>query len=590
MSDSKSNNEIILKGIAASPGVAHGRAFVYQRDELEIPSYKLAAEEIEKELERYEQAIVETRSEITEVRNKVASDLSEGEARIFDAHLMVLEDAALIEEVIAEMRETQNNIEQCYDKVARRYIAFFNSMEDEYLKERVTDIQDVSRRLLHNLIGLQNRDLGEVTQPSIVISTDLTPSDTANLERGKLLAFVTDAGGKTSHSVIMARSQQIPAVVGLHDVSHQVRTDDVVLVDGYKGIVVIHPTEERLSQYGAFATKRRKLDAIYRTVLDLPSHSADGSSLQLMANIERAEEFGQAFEVSADGVGLFRTEGLFLRDHGYPTEKNQYEEYRSVAECAIDKPVIFRTLDVGGDKLMEGHDNATDSSFMGFRAIRFCLENPDIFKAQLRAILRASAHGKVKVMFPMISGLEELRRAKEVLEEVKEELRVEGIAFDESMPVGAMVEIPSAALTIDLLAKEVDFLSIGTNDLIQYLMAVDRLNDRVTHLYEPAHPAVLRTLKQIFDAAEIAKVPVGVCGEIAGDPLFTAVLLGMGAQSLSMASGLLPELKYYLRKIDMKAAQALVDEILTMEDAAAILACLKEFHETAMGSLDAMVD
>ena len=231
MSDSKRNNEIILKGIAASPGVAHGRAFVYQRDELEIPSYKLEAEEIDKELERYEQAIVETRGEITEVRNKVASDLSEGEARIFDAHLMVLEDAALIEEVIAEMRETQNNIEQCYDKIARRYIAFFNSMEDEYLKERVTDIQDVSRRLLHNLIGLQNRDLGEVTQPSIVISTDLTPSDTANLERGKLLAFITDAGGKTSHSVIMARSQQIPAVVGLHDVSHQVRTDDIILVD-----------------------------------------------------------------------------------------------------------------------------------------------------------------------------------------------------------------------------------------------------------------------------------------------------------------------------------------------------------------------
>ncbi len=586
MTDTNHQKEIILKGIAASPGVVQGQAFVYQRNELEIPSYQLNADEFDSELARFDQAILETRAEINAVRNKVAANLGEGEARIFDAHLMVLEDAALIDEVIADMRETQHNIEFCYDKVARRYMAFFSSMEDDYLKERVTDIQDVSRRLLHRLIGLQNVDLAQVSVPSIIVSTDITPSDTANLDRDKLLGFITDVGGRTSHSVIMARSQQVPAVVGLHDASHLIRTGDLILVDGYDGVVVIHPTEERLAQYGAVASKRQKLDSIFRSALELPSQSADGSTLELMANIESADELSQAFSVSADGVGLFRTEGIFLRYHGYPSEEKQYSEYRSVAECAGRKPVIFRTLDIGGDKLIDNKETLADSSFLGFRAIRFCLETPEIFNVQLRAILRASAHGNVKIMFPMISGVEELRRAKAILESVKDELRSEGHAFDAAIPVGAMVEIPSAAMIIDLLAAEVDFLSLGTNDLIQYLIAVDRLNDKVAHLYEPAHPAVLRTIKQIFDSAKVANIPVGVCGEIAGDPLFTAVLLGMGADSLSMASGLLPELKYYLRKIDRTEAEALVGTIMGMQEPSEILAQLQSFHDTTLGVIE----
>jgi phosphotransferase system enzyme I (PtsI) len=462
-------------------------------------------------------------------------------------------------------------------------MAFFSSMEDEYLKERVTDIQDVSRRLLHNLIGLQNTDLGNIGQASVVVSTDLTPSDTANLERDKLLAFITDAGGKTSHSVIMARSLQIPAVVGLHDATHQIRSGDMVLVDGYDGLVVIHPTEERLLQFGKLASERQKMDALYRTALNLPSESLDGTDLPLMANIESLEEFAQVDEVHADGVGLFRTEGIFLRHHGYPSEEQQYEEYDAVASSAMGRPVIFRTLDIGGDKTIDGSDRVVDSSFMGFRAIRFCLETPEIFMVQLRAILRASSHGNVKIMFPMISGVEELRRAKAILEQAKTDLQNEGVAFDENLPVGAMIEIPSAALTIDLLAKEVDFFSLGTNDLIQYLMAVDRLNDRVAHLYEPAHPAVLRTLKQIFDSARAAEVPVSVCGEIAGDPLFASLLLGMGADSLSMASGLLPELKYYLRKLHLERAQDLVEEIMKIEDPAKVMARLQEFHDQNLG-------
>jgi phosphotransferase system enzyme I (PtsI) len=532
--------------------------------------------------------MLETRAEITAVRHKVAANLSEGEARIFDAHLMVLEDTALIDEVMTEMRESRKNIEHCYNEVAQRYMAFFRSMEDDYLKERVTDIQDVSRRLLHNLIGLQNVDLSHVGETSVIVSTDLTPSDTANLEREKLMAFITDAGGKTSHSVIMARSLQIPAVVGLHDATHQIRSGDMILVDGYDGLVVIHPTEERLMQFGKLVSERRKLDALYRTSLELPSESLDGTSLPLLANIESADELDQVDAVQAEGVGLFRTEGIFLRFHGYPSEDQQYKEYEAVAAAARGRPVIFRTLDIGGDKVIDDSDQLVDSSFMGFRAIRFCLETPEIFMVQLRAILRASAHKNVKIMFPMVSGMEELRRAKAMLEKAKSELRAEGQDFDAEIPVGAMIEIPSAALTVDLLAREVDFFSLGTNDLIQYLMAVDRLNDRVAHLYEPAHPAVLRTLKQIFDGARSAGVPVSVCGEIAGDPLFAGLLLGMGADSLSLASGLLPELKFYLRKLHIERAQELVAEVMTYDDPNKIMARLQEFHDRNLGPVAVM--
>ena len=583
MNQPESHSEIVIKGIAASPGVVHGPAFVYQRNELDIPHYQLEEAELESEFARFEQAMLETRAEISAVRNKVASNLGEGEARIFDAHLMVLEDTALIDEVMTEVRESRYNIEHCYNEVAQRYMAFFSSMEDEYLKERVTDIQDVSRRLLHNLIGLQNVDLSNVAQASIIVSTDLTPSDTANLERQKLLAFITDVGGKTSHSVIMARSLQIPAVVGLHDATHQIRSGDMILVDGYDGQVVIHPTQERLLQFGKLASERQKMDALFRTVLDKPSESVDGTKLPLMANIESMEEFVQLDEVHADGVGLFRTEGIFLRHHGCPSEEQQFEEYDAVASSVEGRPVIFRTLDIGGDKMIDEPNQVVDSSFMGFRAIRFCLETPEIFMTQLRAILRASVRGNVKLMFPMISGVKELQRAKAMLEQAKSELKAAGIAFDANMPIGAMIEIPSAALTVDLLAKEVDFFSLGTNDLIQYLMAVDRLNDKVAHLYEPAHPAVLRTLKQVFDGARAAGVPVSVCGEIAGDPLFASLLLGMGADSLSMASGVLPELKYFLRKLHLQCAQDLVEEVMKIENPEEVMTRLREFHDQTLG-------
>lgn len=585
MTESSNKPEIILEGIPASAGVAHGSALVYLQKQLEVPSHSITEEQVEAEIERLDHAILQTRSEITEIRHKVADSLGEGEAAIFDAHLMVLEDNALIEEVVNAVRTSLTNVEACYNDVAQRYISFFSSMEDEYLRERVSDIRDLSRRLLHNLIGMQKVNLGDLASDSIIVAEDITPSDAADMDRNRLLGLLTDAGGKTSHSVIMARSLRIPAVVGLHDATQRIKTGDHILLDGHEGIVVINPSEERLYKYGKLAKDRRKLDEIYSSVIHESSETQDGTRIALMANIEGVHDMEGFSETGAEGVGLFRTEGVFLRHHGYPNESIQYEEYAAVVRAAGDAPVIIRTLDIGGDKTIGAESVEDDHSFMGFRAIRFCLENPVIFKTQLRAILRASAEGKVKIMYPMISGMHELRRANEFLEAAKVELRAKGQAFDEDIEVGAMVEIPSAAVIVDLLAAEADFLSIGTNDLIQYMMAVDRLNDRVAHLYDPAHPAVIRILKAIIEGGRKANVPVSVCGEMAGEPIFLALLIGMGATSLSLATSLLPEVKYLLRNLKMTEAQELVKSVLENDSSAKSLKMMEDFRLERLGQL-----
>ncbi|MEM1223065.1 MAG: phosphoenolpyruvate--protein phosphotransferase [Verrucomicrobiota bacterium] len=585
MTNLLSNDEVILDGIAASPGIAHGPAFVYLRGDLEVPSYELKEEAVEGEITRFEEALLETRREISEVRDKVAGSLGEGEARIFDAHLLVLEDCALIDEVISAIRTTKRNVEHCFESVSHRYITFFKSMEDEYLKERVSDIQDVSRRLLQTLIGHSKLDLSHLSSDGIIVSEDLTPSDTAGLDRNQLKGFITDVGGKTSHTVIMARSLRIPAVVGLHDATKRIKDGEYILIDGYEGKVFVNPSEARLYQYGKLADKRRKLDAIYDESLSTPSITSDGKAIDLMANIEGVEDLERGLKMQADGVGLYRTEALFLRDQKYPDEATQYEEYSRVVSMAAGQTVIIRTLDVGGDKTIGDESVQEDNSFMGFRGIRFCLGNREIFKTQLRAILRASVQGNVKIMYPMISGLGELREANDILKSVKDELSEEGIDFDSSIDVGAMVEVPSAAMIVDLVAAECDFLSIGTNDLIQYLLAVDRLNDRVANLYQPTHPAVIRTLKAIIEGGVAAGKPVSICGEIAGDAIFTSLLVGMGASSLSFTPSLMPEVKYFLQRIDTKKAKELVDEVLQMKETGQILQYLRDFKRETLGDL-----
>ena len=586
MPEETSSEEIVLKGIAVSPGIAHGRAFTFSQNDLDVPCYDIKEEAIKEELARFDRAILSTRLEITEVRDKIAESLGEDEARIFDAHLLVLEDNALLEEVTEELRLTRKNIEFCYDNVSRRYISFFESMDDDYLRERVTDIRDVSRRMLLNLTGNEKVSFGDIAAESIIVSDNISPSDAADIDRGKLLGFVTDSGGQTSHAVIMARSIGIPAIVGTHDATARIKSGDTILVDGHEGLIYVNPTESRLFSYGQLASERKKRIEVIKRVLPEPSESKDGIPISLMANVEFAGDMGLVREMNADGVGLFRTEGIFLRHHGYPSEDVQYAEYKAVADAAADSPVIIRTLDIGGDKVIEQNRHREENSFMGFRAIRFCLENTKVFKTHLRAILRASAdHGNVKIMYPMISGVVELNRASAILEEVKADMTREGVAFDRKIQVGTMIEVPSAAVTVDLLAQHSDFFSIGTNDLIQYLMAVDRLDDRVAHLYQPAHPAVLRTLKQIIDGAKNAGIPVGVCGELAGDPVFAGLLLGMGADSLSMTANILPEVKYFIRKLESDLASGLVDDVMKLGDSTSVIEVLDDFRENTLGAI-----
>lgn len=584
---SEEKHEIILHGVAASPGVAHGQAFVYLQRELEIPLYKIDAANIDQEIQRFEQALLETRQQITKVRSEVSAKLGEDEARIFDAHLLVLEDRVLIEETIRELQTTGFNIEYCFHTVSRRFIEAFDALDDEYIKERVTDIRDVAKRVLQNLLGHRRYSLAQLSEGRIVVSEDISPSDGASLDRAKVLALITDAGSRTSHSVIMARSLQVPAVVGLRDATTRIEDGDHIIVDGYDGIVIVHPSEDTLFRYGRLEKDRKTIERRFREVRSLPAETADGVRVELFANIGGAEDLPQLIKNGAEGIGLFRTEALFLRGDCFPSEEEQYAVYSEVAKGMEGKPVIIRTMDLGGDKRMSSFlfSEEEENPFMGFRAIRFCLEHRDVFRDQLRAILRASVHGDVRIMYPMISGVGELMQANEVLEEAKNELRQRGESFRDDVPVGSMIEIPSAALTVDLLAEHCSFFSIGTNDLIQYLLAVDRVNDRIAHLYQPSHPAVLRTIATIIREAKKRNISVGVCGEMAGEPLYVPFLFGLGAHDISLSATALPEIKYLVRTMKMANAERLVDRVLAESDSNIIEQLLRDFYHETLGDL-----
>jgi len=580
--NARAKTEVVVQGIPASQGIAYGQVFLYLQSDVEVPSYHVDADKRVEEVSRFEQALLVTRGQIQKIRDEVEKNLGADEARIFDAHLLVLEDQALIAETIRDFEVTGRNIESCFNAVSQRYVQAFSEIDDEYLRERAGDIRDVAQRVLANLLGLAAGNLSRLVEKRIVVANDISPSDAASIDRSHALAIVTDTGSRTSHAVIVARSMKVPAVVGSRNLTTLVRNGDWILVDGYDGLVVINPTEQTLFRYGKIQIQKKSVEQRLFNANRQPSVTLDGVEVILRANIENADEVSLVKEYLGAGVGLFRTEFLYLNSPQIPTEEEQYAAYRMVAEQLAPAPVVIRSLDLGGDKPITGNPGLfprEDNPFLGFRAIRFCLENLPIFKSQLRAILRASVHGNVRLMYPMISGCEELARANAILEECRSELRASGVAFNENLPVGSMIEIPSAAYTADLLATKNDFFSIGTNDLIQYLLAIDRVNDRIAHLYEPTHPAVVRTLHHVVQEAHAAKIRVSVCGEMAGDPVLAPLLIGLGIDELSMTPPLLPAVKFAIRAMSMPDARALAAKALTLSGGKEILALCDTFYK-----------
>ena len=573
--------ELTVQGIAASQGIAYGQIFVYIQSDVEVPSYEVEPERRLEEVSRFDRALVSTRQQIAKIQGEVEKNLGAQEALIFDAHLMALEDPALIGETIRVFESTGQNIETCFNQVSQRYIQAFAKFEDEYLRERASDIRDVAQRVLQNLLGQAENSLSRLADKRIVVANDVSPSDSASIDRSAAIALVTDSGSKTSHAVIVARSMKMPAVVGVRNLTKRAHNGDWAIVDGYDGVVILNPSESTLFRYGKIQEKKKSFEARLMEANRELAVTLDGVAVSLMANIEKVEEVAQVKAYAAEGVGLYRTEYLFLNSARIPTEQEQFLAYRAVAQAIAPQPVVIRTLDLGGDKPMEGSPDLfpkENNPFMGFRAIRFCLENLEIFKDQLRAILRASACGNVRIMYPMISGSEEMVRANAVLTECMAELKSRDIAFDAKLQIGAMIEIPSAAMTADILAKECVFFSVGTNDLIQYLLAIDRVNERIAHLYEPTHPAVVRTLKHIVDEAHKRGVTVSVCGEMAGDPVFAPLLLGLGVDALSMSPAWLPSVKYMVRAMTMADARALAAEALTLASPKEIYARCDAFY------------
>jgi phosphotransferase system enzyme I (PtsI) len=521
------------------------------------------------------------------MQQKIAESIGAKDAGIFDAHLLVVEDRTLIDEVLRKLEADLCNVEWVFQEVATNYAETLSKIDDPYLRERALDIEDVTRRVIRNLQGKAPKAFLALTKPHILVAHNLTPSDTATMNKERVLGIATDLGSRTSHTAIMARSLNIPAIVGLHNVTEKLETGQHVLLNGTDGLLVVDPTPETLARYGELESKRVQITKRLAELRETKSTTRDGRHIVLSANIELPGDVDAVAANGAEGIGLYRTEFLYLNRTTLPTEDEQYETYRKVADRVSPDPLIIRTFDLGGDKLAPGAADVGDelNPFLGWRAIRFCLENIDIFKTQLRAILRATAVGNVKIMFPMISGVGELRRALSVLAECKEELRRTGSTFSDTTEVGAMIEIPSAALSADILAREVDFFSIGTNDLIQYAIAVDRVNERIAHLYEPTHPAVLRLLKMIADAAGANDIWVGVCGEMAGDIALTPLLLGLGMDELSAGATLVPRVKRAVQSLTIPECQQLVDEALELQTPSEILARCLELAGKRYGDL-----
>jgi len=571
---------ITLQGVGVSPGIATGEVRIILDAEGKIEERKITEEEIPGEIVRFQDALIATRRQLHDIREHVRKAIDDNAAAIFDGHILIIDDQSFIEKVFAGLRRRKMNVETVLHDVMEEYVKAFSRMEDAYVKERGADLRDLANRVLRNLSGRPKPLEGEADMPAIVVAQDILPSVAATMDKTRVIGIATDMGGHTSHAAIMARALEIPAVVGLDNISQTVEWGDTLLIDGTLGCVVINPSREQLARYGHLDHARQELLERLDGLKNESSETRDGRKIRLRANIELTERVARVQESGAEGVGLFRTEYLFLARPDLPSEDEQVAAYETVARAVHPAPVVIRTLDAGGEKILpHQHMPEQSSSALGCVGIRLSLARPDVFKIQLRAILRAARLGNIGLMYPMVSGADEVIQANDVLRQAVDELHAEGSDFNPNPEIGAMIEIPSAAMTVDLIAPHVSFFSLGTNDLVQYTIAVDRLDQNTAALYEPTHPGVLRLIKQAVELAHKNNTRIAVCGEMAGSPLLVPLLIGLGIEELSVTPVSVPLIKYIIRSIRHEDAVSMANDALTKTTADAVLACCREMIE-----------
>lgn len=568
----------MITGIPASPGIVFGKALVLKEEKIVLDTQKISEDQVEAEVARFYAGREAAVEQLNSIHQRALKSLGEEKAAIFEGHLMILEDEELEEEIIDYLRSNKVNASVAASKIIDQQVEMLSEIDDEYLKERAGDIRDIGNRLVKNILGMHIVDLGDITEESILVAYDLTPSETAQLNLEKVLGFITDIGGRTSHTSIMARSLELPAIVGTNDVTARVNTGDYLILDAVNNRVYVNPTQAEIDELKTLEAKLAEEKAELAKLKDLPAVTLDGHKVDVVANIGTIRDCEGAHRNGAEGVGLYRTEFLFMDRDQLPSEEEQFIAYKEVVEAMEGRLVVLRTMDIGGDKELPYLNLPKEMNpFLGWRAVRIALDRREILHAQLRAVLRASAFGKLAVMFPMIISVEEIRELKSVLETLKAELRAEGKAFDENIQVGVMVETPSAAVNAKFLAKEVDFFSIGTNDLTQYTLAVDRGNELISHLYNPMSPSVLGLIKQVIDASHAEGKWTGMCGELAGDERATLLLLGMGLDEFSMSAISVPRIKKLIRHVNYQEVKALADEALQKPTATEIEQLIQAF-------------
>ncbi|EAF1323632.1 phosphoenolpyruvate--protein phosphotransferase [Listeria monocytogenes] len=565
-----------LKGIAASDGIAIAKAYLLVEPDLSYE--KTEVTDVESEVKRFESALEVSRTELSMIREKAAKDLGEDKAQIFDAHLLVLNDPELTGPIEESIKNSKTNAETALQETTDMFIGMFESMDNEYMRERAADIKDVRKRVLSHLLGVTIPNPALIDEEVVVVAADLTPSDTAQLNRNFVKGFVTDIGGRTSHSAIMARSLEIPAVVGTKEVTASVAKNDIVIIDGLEGNVIIHPTEEQIAHYEKIKSDFALQQAEWDKLKNEKTVSKDGVHVELAANIGTPNDLEGVISNGGEAVGLYRTEFLYMGRDNFPTEEEQFEAYKAVVSGMDGKSVVVRTLDIGGDKTLPYLELPEEMNpFLGFRAIRLCFSNEELFRTQLRALLRASVYGNLKIMFPMIATVNEFRQARDILLDEKAKLKAAGTEVSDSIELGIMIEIPAAAVLADQFAKEVDFFSIGTNDLIQYTMAADRMNERVSYLYQPYNPSILRLVKMVIDASHKEGKWTGMCGEMAGDQTAVPLLLGLGLDEFSMSASSILKSRSLIKRLDQSEMVKLAEEALNKSTAEEVVELVEKY-------------